>query len=306
MPSDTSLPLETYASLIELEAPFNVAGPIPSSVDEVEIIIDELLTFLMSESKIDPRLNSIIDKRRLLQGLLTLRGPNVLPDWFQTDTDRLLQWETGQKKIVDASGLQRISTVWPKSAYPAANHCALWRGDITTLKIDAIVNAANSALLGCFKPFHMCIDNLIHGAAGPRLRQDCHVIMQKQGCSEKTGRAKITRAYNLPARFVIHTVGPICDGTQSNPSARQADQLASCYSACLDLASRIPGLRSIAFCAVATGVFGFPSCDAARIALDAVGRWLGDHPEKMELVVFDVFSEADECVYIEKLKGPAS
>lgn len=305
MTSNTPLQLEAYASLIELGASFTVAGPIPPSDTEAEAIIDELLNFLMAELKPGHGLNGVNDKRRLLQGILTIRRPAPLPDWFHTGMHRLLQWEMQQKNIVDALALPKISTALPRSAYPAAKHCALWRGDITTLKIDAIVNAANSVLLGCFTPFHACIDNVIHAAAGPRLRRDCHVIMQKQGCPEETGRAKITRAYNLPARFVLHTVGPIYDGHQTHPSSKQARQLASCYRACLDLASRIPSIASVAFCAISTGVFGFPSQAAARIALDAVGKWLGDHPGKIELVVFNVFSNADERIYFKELAGCA-
>ncbi|MEJ2154922.1 MAG: protein-ADP-ribose hydrolase [Desulfobacteraceae bacterium] len=306
MTSKNALPLEKYASLIDLEAPFDAPGPIPASGKETEVIIDELLAFLMAESNTNDGLGGVQDKRRLLQSLLTIREPNALPDWFHTGMDRLLQWEMRRKEITDASLLPKISTVLPQSAYPAANLCALWRGDVTTLKIDAIVNAANAALLGCFTPFHACIDNVIHAAAGPHLRQDCHVIMQHQGRPEQTGGAKITRAYNLPSRFILHTVGPIFDGKRIGPSANQADQLAACYSACLDLASRISGLASIAFCAVSTGVFGFPKRAAARIALDAVGIWLDRHPGKMERVVFNVFSEADQRVYIDTLTGSVS
>lgn len=306
MTTNISLPLQRYASLINLEVPFAAAGPIPAAAEAAEALIDELLAFLLSESGIDAGPGGATDKRRLLQRLLTLRRPDALPEGFLAGTDRLLQWEMRQKQIMDASLLPSISTVFPQSAYPAANHCALWRGDMTTLEIDAIVNAANAALLGCFTPFHACIDNVIHAAAGPRLRQDCHLIMQEQGAPEQTGRAKITRAYNLPSRFVLHTVGPIYDGKQKKPSARQARQLASCYGACLDLACRVPGLASVAFCAVSTGVFGFPNLAAARIALDAVANWMDHHPGKLERVVFNVFSEADQRVYVEQLTGSAS
>jgi O-acetyl-ADP-ribose deacetylase (regulator of RNase III) len=172
----------------------------------------------------------------------------------------------------------------------------VWHGDITTLQVDAIVNAANAELLGCFRPNHACIDNVIHRVAGPRLRQDCARIMTHQGFAEPTGTAKATGGYYLPARFVLHTVGPIVTG--ESPSQAQAGELARCYASCLELAAAI-GLRSIAFCAISTGVFGYPKREAAAVAVTRVGTWLSNHPEALEAVVFDVFSEVDERAYLE-------
>ena len=175
----------------------------------------------------------------------------------------------------------------------------MWQGDITTLAVDAIVNAANAELLGCFHPFHPCIDNAIHAAAGPRLRDDCARIMQAQGVPEETGHAKATRGYNLPARFVLHTVGPI---VRKGLSPEHEEALARCYRACLDTAARLDRVRSVAFCAVSTGVFGFPREPAARIALRTVGAWLGEHPGAIDLVVFNVFAAVDRAAY-EKALG---
>jgi len=177
----------------------------------------------------------------------------------------------------------------------------MWQGDIAELPVDAIVNAANDALLGCFKPFHACIDNAIHATAGPRLREDMAVIMGIQGASEETGQAKITRAYHLPSRFILHTVGPIFRENPENISEDEKALLSGSYRACLDLASEISVIRSIAFCSISTGVFGFPAMPAARIALRTVDQWLLDHPGRFDLVVFDLFSQRDYDIYAKVL-----
>jgi O-acetyl-ADP-ribose deacetylase (regulator of RNase III) len=171
----------------------------------------------------------------------------------------------------------------------------VWRGDITRLSVDAIVNAANSELLGCFRPGHACIDNAIHSAAGPRLRDDCARIIEIQGHPERTGDAKITRAYHLPSRFVLHTVGPIVAGGRVQPQDERA--LESSYHSCLELAHSTPSLRTLAFCAISTGVFGYPKDRAAEVAVRTVSRWLREHPGVFDLVVFTVFSDDDEGAY---------
>ena len=173
----------------------------------------------------------------------------------------------------------------------------LWRGDITTLKIDAIVNAANSALRGCFVPCHSCIDNIIHTYAGVQLRLDCDTIMNEQGYEEPTGQAKITPAYNLPSRYVIHTVGPIVSGKLTKKHCRQ---LADCYCSCLGLAAE-NGLKSIAFCCISTGEFHFPQQKAAEIAVKTVREYL-KQDTSIERVVFNVFKPEDQEIYREILK----
>ena len=185
-----------------------------------------------------------------------------------------------------------VSTVGDAKPSPTDPRLRLWRGDITTLAVDAIVNAANSQMLGCWVPGHHCIDNAIHTFAGVQLRIECARIMEAQGHEEPTGTAKITPAYNLPSTYVIHTVGPIANG---RPTNIHCDQLASCYTSCLDLAAE-NGLRSIAFCCISTGVFGFPKEEAAIIAVDAVRAWLDMHESDMT-VVFNVFSAEDESIY---------
>lgn len=171
----------------------------------------------------------------------------------------------------------------------------IWKGDITTLKVDAIVNAANDQMLGCFVPGHHCIDNAIHTYAGVRLRIECEDLMRKQGYAEPTGKAKITKAYNLPCSYVIHTVGPIVNGPLR---AKDCELLKSSYLSCLQMATS-QQLESIAFCCISTGVFGFPKVEAASIAIQTVREYLQEYDIK---VIFNVFSEEDEQIYKQLLK----
>ena len=168
----------------------------------------------------------------------------------------------------------------------------LWQGDITRLKVDAIVNAANSQMLGCFQPLHNCIDNCIHTYAGIQLRLKCNEIMQAQGHEEETGKAKITPAYNLPCEYVIHTVGPIVQGPLTK---KHEELLASCYQSCLDIAEE-NGVKSIAFCCISTGVFMFPNKRAAEIAVETVKNWLDETGSDMK-VVFNVYKDIDYLFY---------
>ncbi len=180
---------------------------------------------------------------------------------------------------------------------------ALWRGDITTLSVDAIVNAANSQMLGCFVPGHFCIDNAIHTFAGVQLRLECARLMEAQGHPEPTGMAKMTDAFNLPSRWIIHTVGPIAQGA---PTELDCALLANCYKACLDAADE-RRCGSIAFCCISTGVFGFPQEDAAPIAVRTVTDWLDAHPTaSLRMVIFNVFSDRDQEIYGRLLGVPAS
>ena len=170
----------------------------------------------------------------------------------------------------------------------------MWRGDITTLAADAIVNAANSQLLGCWVPGHYCIDNAIHTFAGVQLRIECAAIMKAQGHEEPTGQAKVTSAYNLPSSLVIHTVGPIVEN--GKPTKQHKRLLAASYRNCLDAAAE-RRCKSIAFCCISTGAFGFPQEEAARIAVDTVRAWLDANPKADMHVIFDVYTEKDEQTY---------
>jgi O-acetyl-ADP-ribose deacetylase (regulator of RNase III) len=295
-----TLSLEAYRKAVRIDDIFHVSDSGVPSTEQINHALDELLDFLISESRGGAGFNAPQDRWRLLRALLTVRPPLPLPDRFWSCMDRLQKWEAARKKRADGAAIPRIASDIPGSRYPAADRCALWQGDITCLEADAIVNAANGGLLGCFKPFHACIDNAIHWAAGPRLRQDCHVIMEMQGHPEKTGQAKITRGYHLPARWVLHTVGPVYEGPASLPA--QVDQLAACYRACLDLGARVEKVETMAFCSISTGVFGFPGKLAARIALDTVARWMAERPCPMT-VIFNVFSDADHALYRETISG---
>lgn len=195
--------------------------------------------------------------------------------------------------MIAEAGVSTLDTAKPS---PLNEHVLLWRGDITTLAVGAIVNAANSQMLGCWVPGHHCIDNAIHTYSGVQLRAECARLMEEQGAEEPTGMAKITPAYNLPCKRVIHTVGSIANG---NPTNLHRAQLASCYTNCLGLAAS-EGLASIAFCCISTGVFGFPQREAAQIAVRTATEWLGSHDSEMR-VVFNVFSKTDERIYRELL-----
>ena len=217
------------------------------------------------------------------RALVNTRPPLPADDGWLAEQDELLQ-----AKIAEAG----IATVDDAAVCPDDERLRVWRGDITTLEADAIVNAANSALLGCWVPGHFCIDNAIHTFSGVQLRIACNDIMQAQGHEEPTGTAKITDAYNLPSKHVLHTVGPIANGY---PTDEHREQLASCYRSCLDLAAAYK-LRSVAFCCISTGVFGFPQEEACEIAVRTVRTWLADHDADMT-VVFNVFGKRDEQLY---------
>jgi O-acetyl-ADP-ribose deacetylase (regulator of RNase III) len=219
---------------------------------------------------------------------MNVRPPRPLRQDFLKMQDDLLSAEREEKGVVDGMALPA-----------AAKHpnLVLWQGDITRLKVDAIVDADNSALLGCFCPCHGCIDNAIHSAAGLQLRDECNTIMQKQGHPEPTGRAKLTSAYNLPARYILHTVGPIVQGRVTRQDRRD---LAACYRSCLELAAEHQ-LQSVAFCCVSTGEFHFPNQEAARIAIQTVTDFLGQNTS-IERVIFNVFKDMDVEIYRELLR----
>ena len=220
---------------------------------------------------------------RLLRSLMNVRPPMPVSEEFLQIQDAFLKEMTEGKGIVDADSL-------PSCA--GDPRLVLWQGDITTLRCDAIVNAANSQMLGCFSPCHGCIDNIIHTMSGVQLRQACHGVMQKQRHEEPTGQAKITPGFNLPAKYVLHTVGPIIND-EVTPKAEAL--LASCYRSCLELAER-HDLQSIAFCCISTGVFSFPPDLAAEIAIRTVEEFL-QKETGIRRVIFNVFKDSDLEIY---------
>lgn len=222
------------------------------------------------------------EKEDLLRTLMNIWEVEELPDEFYRRQDEYLQEKLAQTELTSLEQLIEVE----KNIY-------LWQGDITTLKVDAIVNAANKALLGCFIPHHRCIDNAIHSKAGVQLRRECFDIIQKQGEYEKTGQAKLTSGYNLPAKYVLHTVGPII---YDKVEESDKELLASCYRNCLELAVK-NGIESVAFCCISTGEFRFPNELAAEIAVLTVRTFIKNHPESEIKVVFNVFKDSDFNIY---------
>ena len=223
------------------------------------------------------------EQKDLLRALMNVRLPKPISEDILKVQDEYLAEENLRAGITDIHDLAPCAS---------DDRIYLWQGDITTLKVDAIVNAANSGMTGCYQPLHGCIDNIIGSKAGIRLRLKCNCIMQAQGHEEPTGRAKITPGYNLPCKYILHTVGPIVQGPLTKEHERL---LASCYRSCLDLAEE-NGLESIAFCCISTGVFMFPNQKAAEIAVKTVREWLAETGSSMK-VVLNVYKDQDLRIY---------
>lgn len=249
-----------------------------------------LIQYLLRENRRIFRQKMPADKQgqeNLLRSLMNVRLPQPISEDFLRIQDEYLKERNRERGITDAADLK------PAASDP---RLYLWQGDITTLKCDAIVNACNSQMLGCFSPMHACIDNFIHTYAGIELRLKMNDIMQKQGHEEETGKAKITPGYNLPAKYILHTVGPII---QWEVTKEDEELLASCYRECLKLAADT-GVQSIAFCCLSTGVFRFPQRRAAEIAVDTVKKYL-DQDSRIQKVIFNVFKDEDRNIYRELL-----
>lgn len=225
------------------------------------------------------------EQKKLLRALFNVRLPLPISDDFLMVQDEYLQEEIAQKGITSIDDLE-----------PIKPDIYLWQGDITTLKSDAIVNAANSQMLGCFCPNHGCIDNAIHTFSGVQLRLKCAKMMQKQGKDEEIGKVKITPAYNLPCKYILHTVGPIVTGKLTEKDCKL---LRSCYHSCLALADEYK-LNSIAFCCISTGEFHFPNDKGAKIAIETVSEYKRLTNSKIK-VMFNVFKNSDYKIYREYL-----
>lgn len=249
--------------------------------------LNYLLQYFLTESpqgKHIPLPKNTHDQKNLLRSLMNIRPPLPIKNQILEVQNTYLQEEL-HDKIVSLSSLT-----------PIKPNLYLWQGDITTLGVDAIVNAANSDMLGCFQPCHSCIDNIIHTYAGVQLRIACHEIMFLQGKQETTGNAKITSAYNLPSNYVIHTVGPI---VRTTLDTHHKEGLQKCYESCLHLALD-KKLHSIAFCCISTGEFHFPQDVACDIATETVATFLKKHPNQLD-VIFNVFKDEDLKLYEAKL-----
>ena len=244
--------------------------------------LDYLIEYLLKE---DPQYSEmeipsdLQGKRDLFRALRNVRWPKPISDEFLDLQDEELQIQLQEKGVVDLPDVP----------------IQIWQGDITRLRVDAIVNAANSQMLGCFHPLHKCIDNAIHSAAGVQLREECYQQMLQQGHEEPTGQAKITKAYNLPCKYVIHTVGPIIPN--GIPTEFQKEQLASCYRSIMACAEE-NRLESIAFCCISTGEFRFPNQLAAEIAVQTIKDYLATHYDSsIKQLVFNVFKDVDKEIY---------
>ena len=243
-------------------------------------LIDALLAERPSCRKQDVP-NDAQRQKILLRALMNVRPPKPVSSEFLTVQDAYL------RQALAEDGITRVEDLTPVDG-----DLYLWQGDITRLACGAIVNAANSSMTGCYVPNHACIDNCIHTFAGVQLRLDCAELMARQGHEEPTGQAKITRAYNLPCGYVLHTVGPIVTGRVTPEDERL---LASCYRACLELAEA-HGVKSIAFCCISTGVFHFPNDRAAQIAVRTVRQYKAETNSEMK-VIFNVFKDLDRELY---------
>ncbi|WP_085992199.1 protein-ADP-ribose hydrolase [Oceanobacillus senegalensis] len=253
-----------------------------------EARLDYLIDYLLDENpnadesmSLD-KTDTVEEKITLFRGLCNIREPKPVTETFTKVQDAFLTEWNHERKITSLQDLE-----------PARPHLYLWQGDITSLAVDAIVNAANSRLLGCLKANHNCIDNMIHTRAGVQLRLECHDLITTQGRKEPMGKAKMTKAYNLPSNYVIHTVGPFIDERGVSPFKEQL--LASSYLSCLALADAYQ-LSSIAFCCISTGEFNFPNGRAAEIAVETVREYINKNQSKLQ-VIFNVFKEKDVLIY---------
>ncbi len=261
---------------------------------------DERLSFLVERFKAESgqyrNLQTPADvqgKRRILRSLMNIRMPGEPDGEVLRVQDEYLRQRILENGIVELSDIPELR-----------EGLSIWQGDITRLAVDAIVNAANSQMLGCFVPMHACIDNCIHTFAGVQLRAECHrqmnLLRRRYGpdYEQPTSIPMLTDAYNLPAKKIVHIVGPIVQGTLT-PELEQA--LADCYTNTLDLCAE-HGLRSVAFCCISTGVFHFPNKRAAQIAVETVRRWMRDREGQIDRVIFNVFKDEDQSYYEQFLR----
>ncbi len=244
-------------------------------------ILDRLIEILCVERGERPPAVSLAKKHDIFRALCNVRPPKPTTEEFLRLQDEYLSALTIERGVVDVN------------AFIYHDNIVLWRGDITRLNAQAIVNACNCALLGCFQPLHGCIDNIIHSNAGVQVRLDCNEIMQ--GEKEPNGSVRVTKAYNLPSEYIFHTVGPIVNG---GVTAQNRKDLESCYKSCLEMAAEME-LEHIAFYCISTGVFGYPKAEACRIAVHTVKEFLRSRKLK---VIFDVFSAEDENIYSKELE----
>lgn len=272
--------------------------PAMNRTEKTDIFLEKLKADSAEYKELDTERYSLEEKKNIIRSLMNIRMPGELPDELVDLQDEYLQEERKAKGIVRLADIPTIKEQFNSNA-PHAGKVSLWQGDITRLEVGAIVNAANSQMLGCFVPCHRCIDNAIHSAAGMQLREECSHIMGRRrlkygrNYEEPTGTATLTLGYNLPCNYVIHTVGPIVYGRLSD---KLCQDLRNCYENVL-LCCLEHHIKSVAFCCISTGEFHFPNDKAAEIAWKTVSAFLEQHGESMERIVFNVFKDEDLKLY---------
>lgn len=258
--------------------------------------LDFLIDYLLNENT-EIKVNNIpkneLEKKRLYRSLCNIREAKQVSNKYLEIENEFLQEELKKKDITNIKDIQTISKTIKESNLKNKDKICLWQGDITILKIDSIVNAANSQGLGCFIPCHKCIDNQINTFAGISLRLECNKIMKEKNYFLETGKAFITKGYNLPAKFIIHTVGPII---YDEVTDKEIKELQECYINSLNLAKENK-IRTIAFPCISTGEFRFPKEEASKIAIESVDRFLNENREYFDKVVFNVYKEEDYKIY---------
>lgn len=265
--------------------------------DKVDLLLEQLKADSAEYGDLETADYSLTEKKNMIRSLMNIRMPGRLPEALLALQDEYLRRERAEKGIVTLAEIPTIQEQYGKIPY--ADKLSLWQGDITRLQVGAIVNAANSQMLGCFVPCHRCIDNAIHSAAGMQLREECSHIMREKRMrcgrqyEEPVGSAVLTKAYNLPCDHVIHTVGPIVYGELTDALR---EDLRRCYESVLRCCAE-HGIRTVAFCCISTGEFHFPNEEAAKIAVKAVTGFLESHGDAMDRVVFNVFKDSDREIY---------
>lgn len=298
------LPLSAYREAINLDEPF--PRPKPDSRSDRQLFQTVLAGLPENHLPEDaPDYNLIYTpteiQHHLRLVLMGLRAEDISDEALNA-INVLLYRNSAELGRTTSSNLMRVSEAMPQSDYGSARHVALWRGDVRELVADAVINAALPNLQGCTDPNHPCIDNFIHAQGGPWMRSDCKIIRDMQGCDDSVGGAKLTRAYRLPANYVLHTVSP--NVRDSNVTDLDRAALASCYTSCLDLAVEKGDIHTISFCALSTGKNGFPFEEATQIALTTVNEWLSTHgTDQIKLVIFNIFEDEDANRYIDALKN---
>ncbi|MFI6865556.1 macro domain-containing protein [Nocardia sp. NPDC050406] len=297
--------LPSYREAIALDREFVPAAP-PARSGMFDHIARRALEVLGADPAFErlglrPRHRGELTRSRpraLLRAALTARPPGPLPHEAVPLLDALLGGLRRGRRIIDPARLPDIAETLGVTVDPEATRVVLWRGDITDITADAIVNAASNTLLGCFQPGHVCIDNAVHSAAGPRLREDCFTVAELTGTPEYAGSAKITRGYHLSARYVVHAVGPVVEDT---PLPRHRDELAAAYRSSLDLAASFGAIRTVALSPISQGDFALPRAETGRIAVRTVAEWIQTHPGRFDRVVFDVCGDEDYRQYTRHL-----